>query len=73
MPRSLDVTVQPTCISSGYCRNTAPEVFGALPNRQSYVLTNPVAESAALSDAVESCPVEAIVAIDSATGERLYQ
>lgn len=73
MPRSLEVTVQPTCISSGYCRNTAPEVFGALPNRQSYVLSNPVPESTQLSDAVESCPVEAIVAVDVETGERMYQ
>ncbi len=73
MPRPLEVTVQPTCISSGYCRNTAPAVFGALPNRQSFVLSNPVPESAELSDAVESCPVEAIVALDSASGERMYQ
>ncbi len=72
MTRSLEVTVLPSCISSGYCRNTAPEVFGTLPTRQSYVLGNPVEESTELADAIESCPVEAIVATDLATGENAF-
>lgn len=72
MTRQLEIAVEPTCISSGYCRNSAPEVFGALPNRQSYVISNPVEQTDAVQTAMESCPVEAITAKDADTGEVVF-
>ncbi len=72
MSKSLEVEVTPTCISSGYCRNTLPDVFGALPDRKSFVKANPVPDSAELRDAFDSCPVEAIHAKDAATGEEVF-
>ena len=72
MSRELEVEVGPTCISSGYCRNFAPDVFGAKEDRKSYVKANPVTETPALLEAFESCPVEAISAKDAATGEEVF-
>ena len=72
MTRTLEVGVEPTCISSGYCRNRAPDVFGALPTRRAYVLRNPVSESPEVQEAMESCPVEAIWAKDAETGEDVF-
>ena len=72
MGRSLEVAVAPTCISSGYCRNSAPDVFGAGADRKAYVKTNPVDESDDVIDAMESCPVEAISARDAATGASVF-
>lgn len=72
MGRSLDVTVAPTCISSGYCRNSAPDVFEQTPERKSVVRANPVQESDALWEAMEACPVEAISATDTATGTAVF-
>ena len=69
---SLEVQVAPTCISSGYCRNTLPDVFGAKEDRKSFVKSNPVADSPELRDAFESCPVEAITATDAETGEEVF-
>ena len=68
----LEVEVGPTCISSGYCRNTLPDVFGQLPDRKSFVKSNPVEDSAALREAFDSCPVEAITARDAETGEEVF-
>jgi ferredoxin len=72
MGRSVHVEVAPSCISSGYCRNSAPDVFGQLENRKSTAKTNPVEESEALWEAMESCPVEAISATDAATGDAVF-
>ncbi len=72
MSRKLEVEVGPTCISSGYCRNFAPDVFGTGPERRSVVLQSPVEESATLLEAFESCPVEAITAKDADTGEEVF-
>lgn len=72
MTRKLEIGVEPTCISSGYCRNHAPEVFGALPNRRAYVLSNPNPEAPNVVEAMESCPVEAIWAKDADTGEDVF-
>jgi ferredoxin len=72
MSRTLEVEVGPTCISSGYCRNFAPDVFGAREDRKSFVKSNPVEETPAVIEAFESCPVEAITAVDSATGEEVF-
>ena len=68
----LDVEVSHTCISSGYCRNTLPEVFGTGEDRKSIVLSNPVPDSDKLREAFDSCPVEAISAKDAATGEVVF-
>ncbi len=72
MSRKLEVEVGPTCISSGYCRNFAPDVFGIGPERKSVVKANPVEESAAVIEAFESCPVEAISARDAETGAEVF-
>ena len=72
MTRSVEIEVAPTCISSGYCRNTAPEVFGAGPDRKAIVKQSPVPMSTGLQDAWESCPVEAISARDADTGEDIF-
>jgi ferredoxin len=72
MGRSLQVDVAPSCISSGYCRNSAPDVFGQGDNRKSIVKTNPVDESEAVWEAMEACPVEAISATDAATGATVF-
>ena len=72
MSRKLEVEVAPTCISSGYCRNFAPDVFGAGPERKSFVKSNPVDESPELREAFESCPVEAISAVDADTKEEVF-
>lgn len=72
MTRTVELEVAPTCISSGYCRNSAPEVFGSGPDRKSVVLKSPVEETPAVRDAWESCPVEAISARDAATGEDVF-
>ncbi len=73
MARSLEVSVSSsTCISSGYCRNNLPDVFGSTPERKSTVLVNPVADSPALREALEGCPVEALSAVDADTGETVF-
>ncbi|MCW2544243.1 MAG: hypothetical protein JWM40_1795 [Frankiales bacterium] len=72
MSRKLEVEVGPTCISSGYCRNFAPDVFAAKEDRKSYVKANPVEETPALIEAFESCHVEAISATDTETGEEVF-
>ncbi len=72
MVRKLELEVGPTCISSGYCRNFAPEVFGTGADRKSVVKSNPVEETPALVEAFESCPVEAISARDADTGADVF-
>lgn len=72
MTRMLELSVAPTCISSGYCRHFAPDVFGAAEDKKSVVKQNPVAESSDVREAYESCPVEAISARDAETGEELF-
>jgi ferredoxin len=70
--RKLEVQVAPTFISSGYCRNFAPDVFGSGPERKSFVKSNPVEETPAVLEAFESCPVEAISARDAETQEDVF-
>ena len=72
MSRSLQVSVAPSCISSGYCRNSAPELFGQADNRKSTVKANPVQESDLLWQAMEGCPVEAISATDADSGDVVF-
>ena len=72
MGRSLQLSVDRSCISSGYCRNSAPDVFGAGEDRKSVVKSNPVEDSDAVWEAMEGCPVEAISATDAATGAPVF-
>jgi ferredoxin len=72
MGGTLEVEVSSTCISSGYCRNALPEVFGAREDRKSYVKTNPVPDSPELREAFDQCPVEAISARDAETGDEVF-
>jgi ferredoxin len=70
--RELEVSIGTACISSGYCRNAAPEVFVTKPPRRTVVKANPNPDSPELQLAMESCPVEAISAKDVATGEVVF-
>jgi ferredoxin len=72
MARELEVSIGPSCISSGFCRNHAPDVFVLRPPRRTVVQNNPHADSAQLQLAMESCPVEAISAKDVATGAIVF-
>jgi ferredoxin len=72
LSRSLHVAVAPTCISSGYCRNSAPEVFGQAEDRRSTVKSNPVEDTPAVWAAMEGCPVEAISATDADSGDVVF-
>ena len=72
MARELEVSIGPACISSGYCRNHAPDVFVLKPPKRTVVKSNPNEDSAELRNALESCPVEAITAKDVATGEVVF-
>ncbi len=68
----LEVSVDLTCISSGFCRQYAPEIFGSVGAGRSFVKSNSVADSDDLRDAMESCPVEAISARDAETSETVF-
>lgn len=72
MGKLLEVDVAPSCISSGYCRNALPDVFGAKEDRKSFVKSNPVPDSPELREAFDQCPVEAISARDAETGEEVF-
>jgi ferredoxin len=73
MATPLELSVDtPTCISSGYCRGTLPDVFGADERRKAVVLKNPVDDSPEVWDAMESCPVEAIRARNADTHEQVF-
>ena len=72
MTRELEVSISPACISSGYCRNHAPDVFVLKPPKRTVVKSTPNADSPELQLAMESCPVEAISAIDVATGDTVF-
>ena len=72
MFRKLELAVAPTCVSSGYCRHFAPDVFGATADKKSVVKSNPVEQTPAVTEAYESCPVEAISARDAESGEEVF-
>jgi len=72
MTRQLEVSIGPACISSGYCRNHAPDVFVLKPPKRTVVGQNPNPETPGLQAAMESCPVEAISAKDVATGDVVF-
>ena len=72
LSRTLTVEVLPACIGSGFCRGSAPHLFGATPEKKAVALVSPVEDSDALQDAMESCPVEAIRARDSVSGAQVF-
>lgn len=72
MAEQLEVSIGPSCISAGYCRNHAPSVFTTKPPRRTVVSHNPVDDTPELRAALESCPVEAITAKDPVTGEVVF-
>ncbi|MDQ2722888.1 MAG: ferredoxin [Actinomycetota bacterium] len=72
MSQLLNVTVDSSCIISGYCRRSAPEVFVPGADRKTLVTANPVADSDDVREAMESCPVEAISATDAETSEQVF-
>ncbi len=72
MARELEVTIGKACISAGFCRNAAPDVFVLKPPRRTVVAGNPHQDTPALQLAMENCPVEAISAKDVATGETVF-
>jgi len=72
MVQSLQVIVDSTCIISGYCRRSAPEVFVAGAEGKTVVTGNPVIDSEDVREAMESCPVEAISATDAGTGAQVF-
>ena len=72
MTRQLEVTIGPACISSGFCRNAAPDIFTLKPPKRTVVNGNPHPESPELQDAMEGCPTEAISAKDVATGAIVF-
>ncbi len=72
MTRSLEISVGSDCIGSGTCRRTFPAAFGSDDQHRAVLLAQPVEESDALWEALESCPVEALSARDAATGESLF-
>jgi ferredoxin len=70
--RALQVAVSGSCVASGTCRRLLPGVFGAGEDRRAVVLLDPVPEDDALLEALESCPVEALSARNTATGEPVF-
>jgi ferredoxin len=72
MARELEVSIGPSCISSGFCRNAAPDIFALKPPKRTVVKGNPHPESPELQNAMEGCPTEAISATDVATGATVF-
>lgn len=73
MGAALELAVDArTCISSGYCRRALPEVFGADEQRKAVLLRNPVEDGQDVWDAMEGCPVEAITARSTDTGQTVF-
>jgi len=57
-----------TCIGSGVCAGTAPEYFDLRGGRSIPRHDEVDADTEPVVDAAESCPMEAILITDSATG-----
>ena len=74
MAEQLDVEVDPkACTGTQLCNITAPEVFDYDDDlKASKALRSPVDASEEVWEAVEGCPMEAIVARDADTGEQLF-
>jgi ferredoxin len=60
------------CVGSGTCVLIAPSLFSLDAGNTSVPPRDVVNADDALIEAVESCPTEALVAIDVDTGETVY-
>lgn len=60
---------QETCIGSGMCVGTSPGFFEFGADDKSRPIRELVDRDEAVIDAAESCPVEAILVTDAASGE----
>jgi len=63
------VRVSDACIGSGSCLGVAPRHFVLGADRRSHPTAEQIEPDDAVLDAVESCPVEAIIVSDLETGE----
>lgn len=60
------------CTGSGLCVGCAPEHFALGEDHRSRALQREVDADAAVSDAAECCPMEAISVVSLTTGRRLF-
>ncbi|MFH1420064.1 MAG: ferredoxin [Planctomycetota bacterium] len=69
----LKITIdEDTCIGDGLCCDDAPDTF-EMNDDEKAVVKNPVGDDrAAILEAANNCPVEAIRVEDTETGEVLY-
>jgi ferredoxin len=65
------VTVDHTCVGSGMCTGTAPRHFRLGRDERSQPVEAEIEPDEDVIDAALSCPMEAIVVTDTATGEVL--
>jgi len=73
MTQQWNATVNPrVCVRTGLCVATAPDEFDVDDDGRGRPSADTQPASPTLLDAAESCPVEAITLIDSATGERVF-
>lgn len=73
MTRNLKLSVdRGLCTSNGLCEHLLGDVFTLDEYRIARVAGEPIPETDQIWEAIESCPVAAIIASDAATGEELY-
>lgn len=70
-PRAWRITVTETCVGSGMCAAIADGYFVLDSDERSRPVTPEVAPADAIRYAAASCPMEAIVVTDAATGETI--
>jgi ferredoxin len=70
-PPAWRLEVSAECIASGMCLGSASAYFGRAPSGRSEPIRAEIEPSEAVLDAAASCPVEAIIVRDAATGERI--
>jgi ferredoxin len=63
------VRVRDDCIGSGSCVGIAPDRFVLGDDNRSHPLSPDIKPDGAVLDAAASCPVEAILIVDTASGE----
>ncbi len=70
-PPAWRLAVLDRCVGSGMCAGIAAGHFRVGEDYRSHPVNAEIAPDEAVADAVASCPMEAIVVTDAATGERL--
>jgi ferredoxin len=63
------VRVESTCIGSGGCVGIAPKRFALGADNYSHPVADEIEPDDDVLDAAASCPMEAIVIVDTETGE----